>query len=803
MLVPVNWMKEYVDIDETDRKIADEVTDTGSHVDSITYLANFLRRSEKIVVGKILDLSYSEDLKKLTICKVDVGEETVQILTGAKNMNKGDFVIVAKVGAVLPDGKKIKKVEFDGYESFGMLCSYEELGFDDSIVPKKSKNGLAILGDGVEAGEGIVKALDLDQNVIEFEITPNRADCLSITGMAREVGAAFEKKLNLPEIEYEEKGGRIENYLDSVEIKSDYCSSFIARVIRNVKIGQSPQWIQNKLMAAGMRPINNIVDISNFVMLEFGQPLHTYDLSEVKGKKVIVRKAKEGEILKTLDENERKLDSDMLMIADEKDSMCIAGIMGGYNSEVRENTKDILLEAAVFNGANIRNTSKKLKLRSEASIRNEKGTNPIFAELASKRFCYLIEKTKAGEICEGEITAGATNLKEKNLRLRLSRVNLLLGMDFTKEQVKKYLESLEFGVKEIEGEDSFDIFFDVNVPFFRTDINIEADLIEEIARMYKIQNIHPLPLKLDTFPGKKSGIREFKDLANDSLYALGLSEILTYSFISPKEYDKLNLARDDSRRDAVEIINPLGEDFSVMRTCLIANMLEVVSKNLKNRIEDLRFFEIGNVFIKSGQKLPNEDLSMVCCLSGNYDFYYLKDLFEKVCDKLGIRGIEYDIDSEDPVFHSGRCARVHIGDENLGKLGEIHPVVLENFEIDKRVYAFEINLTSLYKFADREKKYNKIIKYPAVKRDLSLVVDDDISSRDIEETMYENGGDFLVDIELFDIYKGKQIEEGKKSYTYKLEFVSAERTLKDEEIKSAFEKITKSLNDKYKVDLRG
>lgn len=803
MLVPVNWMKEYIGIDETDRKIADEVTDTGSHVDSITYLADFLRKSEGIVVGKILDLSYSEDLKKLTICKVDIGEETVQILTGAKNMNKGDFVVVAKLGAILPGGKEIKKVEFDGFESFGMLCSYEELGFDDSIVPKKSKNGLAILGAGVKAGQDIIEALDLDQNVIEFEITPNRADCLSITGMAREVGAVFEKTLNLPDTNYEEKGGKIGDYLDSVEIRSDACSSFIARVIRNVKISQSPQWIQNKLMAAGMRPINNIVDISNFVMLEFGQPLHTYDLSAVKGKRVIVRKARDGEILKTLDESERKLDSDMLMIADEKDSMCIAGIMGGYDSEVREDTKDILLEAAVFNGANIRNTSKKLKLRSEASIRNEKGTNPIFAELASKRFCYLIDKIKAGEVCEGEIKAGATDLKVKNLQLRLSRTNLLLGMDFTKEEIIKYLESLEFGVKEIENKESSGLLFDVEVPFFRTDINIEADLIEEIARMYKIQNIPSIPLKLDTFPGKKSKIREFKDLANETLYALGLSEILTYSFISPKEYDKLNLAIDDSRRDAVEIINPLGEDFSVMRTCLIANMLETISKNLKNRIEDLRFFEIGNVFIKSENKLPNEDLSMVCSLSGNYDFYYLKDLFEKVCDKLGIRGLEFDIESEDPVFHSGRCARVHIGNEDLGMLGEVHPLVLDNFEMDKRVYAFEINLTSLYKFADKDKKYNKIIKYPAVKRDLSLVVDDEISSRDIEKTMYENGGDFLVDIELFDIYRGKQIENGKKSYTYKLEFVSPERTLKDEEIKSAFEKITKSLNEKYKVDLRG
>ena len=794
MLVPVLWMKDYLDIDKSDREIADKVTYTGSHVESIN---KYKYNLDNIVVGQIKDISTSEDLKNLLICKVDIRDEVVTVLTGAKNFKENDKVILAKIGAKMPNGLEIKKQSFDGHESSGMLCSYEELGFPDSIVPKNSRNGIAILSSEVEIGKPIEEALDLDNGIIELEITPNRGDCLSITGMAREIGAAFFEKIEMPENEVEDMEDDIYDYLDSVAIQSENCSTFIARVIKDVEIKDSPQWIQNRLMQAGIRPINNLVDLGNFVMLEYGQPLHVYDLDKIKGRKVIVRDAEEGEKIVTLDGNERKLSKDTLLIADENDGMCIAGIMGGFDTEVTKDTKNVMLEAAVFNKNNIRETSRELNLVSESSLRNEKGANPIFADEASKRFAYLCEKENIGKLVNGSIKVGQTIVDEKSIDLRIPRVNLLAGRDFSEEEVVNYLESLELEVSKKDNE-----LLSVKIPFFRRDLNVEVDLIEEVIRMYGMHNIEAKPLKLDTFVGKKSPIREFKDKITESLYAMGLSEILTYSFISPKHFDLINLKDDNKLKDPVRIINPLGEDFSVMRTTLIPEMMTVLKKNINNRQNNLRLYEVANVFEKIEDEMPKEKINAIVALYGDYDFYYIKDIIENLFKKLNVEGCEFIKNRNNEIFHTERCASIMVDGNEVGVIGEIHPLVSENYDIDDEVYICELYVNELFKYHNEGERYVPIIKFPPVERDISIVIDREIESKDIEKVIRDSSNELLHDIELFDIYTGKQISNDKKSYAYKLRFISPDRTLKDEEVNENFKNIVEALKKEFNVDLR-
>lgn len=793
MLVPILWMNDYVDIDKSDREIADRVTETGSHVESIDKYEGNL---ENVVVGQILEMEKAQELKNLMVCKVDTGDEVITLLTGAKNMSLGDKVIVAKLGAILPGNFEIKEQKFGDHISRGMLCSYEELGFNDSIVPKNSRNGIAILSSEVKVGENIKDTLDLDYSIIDIELTPNRGDCLSITGMGREVSASFYEKLEMPENNLENLDEDINDYIDSIEIKSDKCKTFIGRLIKDVDIKDSPQWIQNRLMQAGIRPINNIVDLGNFVMLEYGQPLHVYDYDKIKGRKVIIRDAKENETLITLDEKKRTLDTDTLLIANEDEGMCIAGIMGGLDSEVTENTKNVFLEAAVFMPSNIRKTSKKLNLASESSQRNEKGANVLFAEEASKRFAYLCQKENIGSPVNGAIRVGETKGEKRTIDLRLSRCNMLIGREFTMDEVVKNLSALELEVT-VHDEDKLT----AKIPLFRNDLSIEADLIEEIVRLFGIHNVTPKPLTLDTFPGRKTNIREFKDKTMETLYALGLSEILTYSFISPKGYEQIRLKEDSKLNNPVKIFNPLGEDFSVMRTTLIPEMMDVIHKNINNRIDDIRFYEVANTFEKTDE-LPKEIIKASIGLSGNYDYYYINDLVSKLLEKLHVKNFKYVRNSENPTFHPGRCASIMIDGDEIGVIGQIHPLVQENFNISQEVYVAELNVNKLFNYHIEDIKYTPIIKYPPIERDISLVINRDIESKDIEDVIKEFGGEYLMEIELFDIYTGKQIGDDKKSYAYNLIFKAKDRTLKDEEIDIDFNNIVKGLKDKFNVDLR-
>lgn len=796
MLVPVKWLKDYIDIEESSRIIADKVTDTGSHVESIKALDNEITN---LLVGQIEKLSQHPTLKKLSIVDLDLADKKITLITGAKNMKEGDKVIVAMLGATLPGGITIGEADFGGIKSPGMLCSYEELGFEDSVVPKSSKDGIIILSDDVQVGSDGLEALGLNDEVIEFEITPNRPDCLSIIGMAREVAATFDKKITLPSAEIKKESDDIKNYFEGVEVQTENSPRFILRVIKDVNIKESPQWIKNYLIKAGMRPINNFVDLTNFIMLEYGQPLHAYDLDTIKANKLIVRMGKDSESVKTLDKNVREVtDQDILICDGNSNPIGLAGVMGGFDTEVTSGTKNILLEAATFNEKNIRKTAKRLSLRSEASSRFEKGVSVELPQHAIERFCHLVEAIGAGQVVKGLYDPMAKEDAVKELVLRNQRSNDLLGIDLSIEETAKYLESLEIEtvIKE-EGE------ILAKIPYFRTDLNIEADLIEEVGRLYGFHNIKAQSLSGSLTQGLKSEKRKFMDSLRLDTFALGFSEILTYSFISEKVYDKLNINKDHKLRDIVKIINPLGEDFSVMRTTLLGNMLDVIRKNLNNKAEDLRLSEIGNSFIKDEEGQINENALYTLSLVGEYDFYYLKDVLINVFEKYNVENYKFVKNIDNPIFHNGRCADIFVDDIHIGVMGEIHPLVMSNFDISKRVYMSEINLDLMMASINNTTRYETVSRYPMIKRDIALVVDNDVESEKIVEIIKQNGGENLREVQLFDIYTGSQIEEGKKSLAYKVGFQSYERTLKDEEVKNAFENILQSLNEAFGINLRG
>lgn len=795
MLVPVKWMKKYIDIDNSTREIADKVTDSGSHVESITDLSSEL---SNMVIGEIMEIRPHETMKKLSIIKLDLKDKEIELITGAKNMKVGDRVVAALEGASLPGGITIGIAEFGGVMSPGMLCSYDELAIADGAIPKEVKDGIIILKDDVEVGADALVELDMDQEVIEFEITPNRPDCLSMIGMARETAATFNKKITLPDNSLSKGSDRIEDHVKEIDLKTDSCHRFVARVMTDVKVTDSPQWIKNYLISAGVRPINNIVDLSNFVMLEYGQPLHIYDLDRMNHEKITVRLAEDGEVFTSLDKEERKLEAGDIVICDgDNKPISLAGIMGGLDSEVTETTKNILIEAANFDSESIRKTSKRLGLKSEASYRFEKNIPLEYAEEASKRFVKLMLDQEDGKHIEGSLDAGKKKTDDIQIKLRPARANSLLGVDLDEKTIISYLESLELVVNKK------DDYLLVDVPYFRSDLHIEADLIEEIGRLYGFHNIEAKPLRGDLTRGTKSKKRDFYDHLRNDLYALGYLETLTYSFISPKTYDRLNLKKENELRNSVKILNPLGEDFSVMRTTIIGNMLDLIKRNLNNKADDLRVFELGNIFMPDQEEVGIDNKVVTMGLMGDYDFYYLKDSLIKLLAKNGIDGLTFVANRENEIFHAGRCADVYIEDCKIGVIGEIDFLVRENYDLSKRVYVCEINLDKAYDYKKPLTKYEKISKYPMIERDIALILEEEVESAKVVNIIEENGGDHLKFVQLFDIYTGDQIEDGKKSMAYKIGFQSNERTLKDKEVKKAFEEILEALNEAFNVNLRG
>ncbi|WP_019131636.1 phenylalanine--tRNA ligase subunit beta [Peptoniphilus obesi] len=792
MLLPVKWLRDYVDIDASTKEISEKITDTGSHVESIEDRSVGL---SNVVVGKILKIENHPNADKLVICTIDTGDEELTIVTGAKNVFEGAIVPVAKVGAKLAKGMEIKDSELRGVASHGMLCSLGELGLDSSVIAKEYRNGIYIFPEGTEIGQDAIKALDLDSEIIEFEITPNRPDCLSIIGMARETAATFDIKLKEPEIKFQEEDTNIKEVFNDVKIETSNCRRFYSKAIRNVKIEESPLWMQNYLMAAGVRPTNNIVDITNFVMLEYGQPLHAYDLDKIETKEILVRMAKEGEELLTLDNQKRKLKNTDIVISDGKEAIGLAGVMGGFDTEVTENTVNVLLEGANFDQDLIRDTARRLQLRSEASAKFEKGIDPNIAKIGVDRAAQLIKDFEAGEVLSGCIDAYEDRAEEKVIKLRPEKVNKLIGFEISPQEMVDLLERLEIKSK-IEGDHIVSI-----VPTFRLDLSIEEDLIEEIARIYGYHNIEPKPLEGTVTVGGRSALRNLEIRIKESLFTLGFNELITFSFVGDSNFDKLNLKKDNKLRDAVRIINPLGDEFSVMRTTLISNLLENLSYNEHRDNNNVAAFEFGNTFKPENGDLPSEEKKLSLGFYDIGDFYYLKEAVREIFWKIGIKDLEFKRANVE-FLHPGRSAEVYYNGVSYGVFGEVHPNVLKNFDMKKRAFVGELLVERLLDFAIPNYIYKELPKYPATKRDLAFILDEDVDSYSIEKIVKKNAKDLLEKYEVFDVYTGEGIDDGMKSLAFSVIFRANDRTLKDEEVNEIIEKIIEDITKDLSGKLR-
>ncbi|MGE5677654.1 MAG: phenylalanine--tRNA ligase subunit beta [Pseudomonadota bacterium] len=796
MLVPIKWLKDYVDIKADPKSYSDAMTMSGSKVERIEDLG---KEIENVVVGKILKIESHPAADKLVAGPVDVGREVLQIVTGASNIREGDYIPIALSGSTLPGGVKIKKGKLRGVESNGMMCSAQELALDLDSVPESMLDGIYILDKEYPLGADIKEVLGLNDAVIEFEITNNRPDCLSVLGIARETAATYGLGLNYPKVGYKENSDNIKNYIDIQVMNNELCPRYSARMIKNIVIKDSPAWMQERLIKAGVRPISNIVDITNYVMLELGHPMHAFDYRDLEDKKIIVRNAAPGETIKTLDEVERKLDESMLVIADGTKPTGIAGVMGGHGSEIKADTTAVIFESANFNPVNIRLTSKKLGLRTEASGRYEKGIDPELTMFALNRACSLVEQLGAGEVVGGVIDIYPSPKPVRKLSLNVEKVNSFIGVkDITAEMITKYLTSLEFKV-EAKGD------LEITVPTFREDVEGTADLIEEIARLYGYDKI-PVDLMDTTFTqGGKSYRQKITEMAKTNLAAQGLYEVLTYSFVSPGVYNKINLKAENPLRNAIRIINPLGEDQSIMRTTMIPNMLDVVSRNYNKKVADGQFFELSKIYMpdpSSKEGLANEKETLTVGMYGEgVDFFDLKGVIENLLEEMNITNYRI-LSSNNDSMHPGRTAELLINNRRIGCLGEVHPDVLDKFDIPVRVYVAELNFEEIIKQSDMNIKYRTLPKYPSVARDIAIVVTEEITAGQVEEIIRNKGGRLIEEVKLFDIYRGSQIEEGYKSMAYSIVYRSDEKTLSEEDITKVHNKIVNSLVNQVGAALR-
>jgi phenylalanyl-tRNA synthetase beta chain len=791
MKVPYSWLKDYVEINVSPKELGDKLTLTGSQLEELMVQGDTI---QNVVTGKIIKIEKHPDAEKLSICQVNIGSEEIQIVTAATNMKEQDIVPVALHGSTLADGTKIKKGKLRGEVSNGMFCSEEELG----TAGDEPVHGLLILPADTVLGADIKDVLGLNKAILDFEITSNRPDCLSIVGMARETAAALRTTYKMPSLEYKVLNSANITEELKVEVKDELCSRFMARGIKNVKIKPSPGWMQERLLEAGIRPINNIVDITNFVMLEIGQPMHAYDKREITTNKIVVERAKVDEKFATLDEVERILDDSMLCIKDSDTTIGLAGIMGGLNSEIKEDTTEVIFECANFNGTNIRVNSKKLNLRSEASSRFEKDIDPNLAEIAINRACALICELEAGEVMEGTIDIYNKKKEAGKVVVDSKWVNSFLGTDISKEEMKRCLDSVDL-FTEIDGDNLI-----VTASTFRVDIAIREDIAEEIARIYGYDAIPTtiFSVSTDREPRYRKGLLDNRVvmLATGS----GLNQSISYSFVSPKVFDKVNLQEDSDLRNVVRIKNPLGEDYSVMRTTTLPSMMESLGRNYSRNNSYVRLFEMGKVYIKNEDdaKLPTEKNVLTIGMYGDCDYLDLKGAVENIVDGLGIKNAKYERESENVSYHPGKTAKLVIGRNVVGTLGEVHLAVCDNYGIDVPCFTAELNLDALYESSKMDKKYKPLPKFPAVTRDIALLVEDAVLVQEIDETIRKAGGNLVEKVELFDIYKGKQIPEGKKSIAYAIAYRDENKTLKDEDVNKVHEKILKSLEYKLGATLR-
>ena len=783
MDLSLNWLKEFVDTDCSDpREFSERMTMSGSKVEGYTLTAEEI---DKVVVGKVLQIEKHPDADKLVVCQIDVGSETIQIVTGASNLTVGDLVPVALDGSSLPGGIKIKKGKLRGVESFGMMCSVAELKLTVNDFPYAIEDGIFVLQEDCKPGDNIVDVLNLDDTIVEFEITPNRQDCLSVIGLAREAAVTFDKPLNLHTPVVTECGGDINEYL-KVEVKApELCTRYMARVVKDVKIEPSPRWLRERLRSMGVRPINNIVDITNYVMLEYGQPMHAFDYRFVKGNQIIVRTAQNGEKITTLDEVERELTDKMLVIANAEGPMAVGGVMGGENSGVMDDTTTIVFESACFYGASIRNTSRALALRTDSSAKYEKGLDPQNCPDALNRACELISMLNCGNVVSGVIDINNAPFTPATIKLDADWINAFIGMDVSRDKMVKILTDLDF---KVEGDT-------ITVPSYRQDVLHKADIAEEIARFYGYDKIETTQLK-GAVNAKYTPEQKAEITINDTLLACGYSEINTFSFISPKFYDKMLVPQDSPIRDSVKILNPLGEDTSIMRTFSLPSMMQVLATNYASRNMSAKLFEIATEYIKvDGEDLPKEPKKVIIGAYGDdYDYFDLKGTVEELISELNIKDFDIEPVSDIPWYHPGRCAKLSLGEDVLGYIGEIHPVAVKNYGIGAKVYCADLDFTTLFNHSGAEKIYHKMPRFPATSRDLALICDRDLPVVTMEKAIKNAAPKLIEQVNLFDVYTGEQVESGKKSVAYNIVLRAADRTLTDEETESAVKKILKALS---------
>ena len=792
MLLSRKWLNEFVPVDVDDRTFAEDMTLSGSKVE-ITEIEG--EEISNVVVGRVVEIKRHENSDHMWICQVDVGEEApIQIVTGAQNVSQGDLVPVAKHNSTLPGGLKITKGKLRGEKSNGMLCSYKELGMTDNDWPYSVVDGIFLLNSDpdlkakdLKPGDDIRTAIGLDDHVVEFEITPNRPDCLSVIGLAREAAVTYGK--TMAQHEPVIKGGGVGNLTELLDVETpatDLCPRYTARMVRNVKIGPSPKWMRDRLRASGVRPINNIVDITNYVMLEYGQPMHAFDYRYVNGGKIVVRRAEDGETLTTLDGNVRQLNSSMLVIADEHRAVGLAGIMGGENSEIVEDTVDVVFESANFNGTSIRRTALALGMRTEASAKFEKGLDILNTLPAVNRACELVEMLGAGEVLDGTIDILNFVPQPKQLKLRADKINALLGTNIDAAEMCRILQELGFGV---DG----DI---ITVPSWRGDVEHYSDLAEEVARFYGYNQIPTTAMTGVTTRGGYSPEQMLERSLGTVCRSLGYDEIITYSFISPTYYDKIRLPEDSPLRKSMKIMNPLGEDTSIMRTTVMPSMLEILTRNYNYRNKEAHLYELGRTYFEREDGMADEPKHLSLGVYGSEEsFFTLKGAVETILDSIRAEDVTYVAEKSDPSYHPGRCAKVYVNGQEVGTLGQIHPLVAANYGVDAELYYADLKFDALFACRGADPEYQPLPKFPAVTRDIAVLVDKAVTVGAMESSIQAAAKGLLKDVTLFDIYEGAKLPTGKKSVAFNLVLRADDRSLTaqeaDDEVNLVLERLKK------------
>lgn len=816
MLASLEWLKEYVDINISTAELCDKITRVGLEVDTVTKLGEGL---EGVVTGKVVEISRHPDSDHLWVCMMDYGQEggLVQILTGAQNVQQYDIVPVAVVGSVLPpssrnpEGMKLKKAKMRGLDSFGMLCSADELGIDSKLLLPEQRNGIFILPPDTPIGVDVKEVIGLNDTVIDIDLTSNRADCFSIIGLAREISAITGCPLKMPAMDVREAAdGKADAYVDVKIAAPELCSRFATRVLKDIKITPSPEWMQRRLRACGVRPISNVVDVTNYVMLELGQPMHAYDADKVAGHTLIVRRAEDGEKLITLDGKERELTSSMIAIGDAEKAAGLGGVMGGLLTEVTDATKTVILEAASFHGPSIRRTSRALGLRSEASGRFERGVDIIRNHDALNRAAHLLEQMGACETFSGIVEAYPEEVKPAVITTTAAKINGRIGFDINCEEIISILQKLGFVVGQ-EGEQLV-----ITAPSWRKDIDCDADISEEIARMHGYDFIDSHQPALTITQGRQSVLDDVKDAVQDYMTSAGLSEMMTYSFIKANAYDKMLLDYADSRRKCIELLNPITDAFSVMRTTMIPSALQTASFNLRNHNDSVALFEVGRVFLPKALPLTEDSaekslLTAVlsgsrealnwCADKGNVDFYDMKGIVEGLLEAMQVSDYNF-VRSNQPYLHPGKSCDIVINGQTVGSFGEVHPVVQESFELAQTVYVLEMAVESLVDSAVCVPQYKHLPKFPSMNRDIAVVVPVDVSNAELEQVIRKHAGELLQNVRVFDIYTGKQVAEGCKSMAFSLTYQAADRTLTDAEVDASMKQVIAEVAEAYKAKLR-